>query len=192
MLQVTTMVIKVDLGCEKCRKKIKKVLCKIPQIKNQIYDEKSNTVTITVGCGCPEKVKEKIRCKAGDIILGIEIKPPETSKEPKKKPEDKKPTEKPELQKKPKTSTTQQTDDNTGDGKQPENRKAWKEPATHNPPWLVNPQPMPWECYKWGPRYWDPCMPPPWYGSGGCSRIYVRRCSDYVCEENPTAPCRIM
>ncbi|KAF9679422.1 hypothetical protein SADUNF_Sadunf06G0013500 [Salix dunnii] len=29
--QVTTMVIKVvDLGCEKCRKKIKKLLCKIP------------------------------------------------------------------------------------------------------------------------------------------------------------------
>nr|TKS09726.1 hypothetical protein D5086_0000088270 [Populus alba] len=46
--QVTTMVIKVDLGCEKCHKKIKKVLCGIPQIQNQTYDKKENTVTITV------------------------------------------------------------------------------------------------------------------------------------------------
>ncbi|KAJ6992024.1 hypothetical protein NC653_015394 [Populus alba x Populus x berolinensis] len=62
--QVTTMVIKViDLGCEKCHKKIKKVLCGIPQIQNQTYDQKKNTVTITVvGC-CPEKIKKKIYCK---------------------------------------------------------------------------------------------------------------------------------
>uniref|UniRef100_A0A2P2M824 Uncharacterized protein LOC105111002 n=1 Tax=Rhizophora mucronata TaxID=61149 RepID=A0A2P2M824_RHIMU len=173
---VTTMVIKVDLRCEKCRKKIKKVLCKIPQIKNQIYDEKSNTVTITVGCGCPEKVKEKIRCKAGDIILGIEIKAPEKPKKAKKEEEKKKPPK----------DNTQATDSNNGDDKQPDKKE---KRTTHNPQWLVNPQPMPWE---WGPRYWGPCMPPPWNGSGGCSGIYVSRCSDYVCEENPTAPCRIM
>ncbi|KAJ6912344.1 hypothetical protein NC651_014909 [Populus alba x Populus x berolinensis] len=46
--KVTTMVIKVDLGCEKCQKKIKRVLCAIPQIQNQTYDKKKNTVTITV------------------------------------------------------------------------------------------------------------------------------------------------
>ncbi|KAJ6921595.1 hypothetical protein NC652_015498 [Populus alba x Populus x berolinensis] len=38
--QVTTMVIKViDLGCEKCHKKIKKVLCGIPQGQSVIYGE---------------------------------------------------------------------------------------------------------------------------------------------------------
>ncbi|KAF9679424.1 hypothetical protein SADUNF_Sadunf06G0013700 [Salix dunnii] len=66
---VTTMVIKVvDLGCEKCRKKIKKLLCKIPQIQSQIYVEKENTVTITVVCCSPEKIKKKILCKGCGFI----------------------------------------------------------------------------------------------------------------------------
>ncbi|KAJ6921591.1 hypothetical protein NC652_015494 [Populus alba x Populus x berolinensis] len=75
--QVTTMVIKVvDLGCEKCHKKIKRVLCAIPQIQNQTYDQKKNTVTITVvGC-CPEKIKKKIYCKGGECVKCIEIPPP--------------------------------------------------------------------------------------------------------------------
>ncbi|KAL9361170.1 hypothetical protein Peur_043955 [Populus x canadensis] len=72
--KVTEMVIKVvDLGCEKCHKKIKKVLCGIPQIQNQTYDKKENTVTITVvGC-CPEKIKKKIYCKGGRIVTCIQI-----------------------------------------------------------------------------------------------------------------------
>ncbi|KAJ6700305.1 HEAVY METAL TRANSPORT/DETOXIFICATION SUPERFAMILY PROTEIN [Salix purpurea] len=40
----TTMVIKADLECDKCHKKIKKVLYRIPQIQNQIYDKKAGTV----------------------------------------------------------------------------------------------------------------------------------------------------
>ncbi|KAF9679428.1 hypothetical protein SADUNF_Sadunf06G0014100 [Salix dunnii] len=75
--QVTTMEIKVcDLGCEKCRKKIKKLLCKIPQIQSQIYAEKENTVTITVACCSPEKIKRKILDKGCGFIECVVIKPP--------------------------------------------------------------------------------------------------------------------
>ncbi|KAI5583471.1 hypothetical protein POPTR_006G019600v4 [Populus trichocarpa] len=87
------MVIKVvDLGCEKCHKKIKRVLCAIPQIQNQTYDKKENTVTITVVGFCPEKIKKKIYCKGGRTVKCVEIKPPpkpkpEPKPEPKPKPE---------------------------------------------------------------------------------------------------------
>ncbi|XWS09199.1 hypothetical protein CRYUN_Cryun40dG0065400 [Craigia yunnanensis] len=47
--KVTIMVLNVDLQCSRCYKKVKKVLCKFPQIRDQKYDEKANTVTITVG-----------------------------------------------------------------------------------------------------------------------------------------------
>ncbi|XP_058003696.1 uncharacterized protein LOC131180100 [Hevea brasiliensis] len=71
-----TMVIKVDLSCKKCCKKIKKILCEIPQIRNQIYDEKANTVNITVVCCSPEKIKKIIYCKGGDSVQCIDIKTP--------------------------------------------------------------------------------------------------------------------
>ncbi|KAG5242411.1 hypothetical protein OIU78_003806 [Salix suchowensis] len=80
--KVTTMVIKVDLECEKCHRKIKKVLCRIPQIQNQMYDKKAGTVTITVFCCSPEKVREKIICKGGEAVKSIEIKVPEKPKPP--------------------------------------------------------------------------------------------------------------
>ncbi|KAJ6741541.1 HEAVY METAL TRANSPORT/DETOXIFICATION SUPERFAMILY PROTEIN [Salix viminalis] len=71
------MVIKVvDLGCEKCHKKIKKILCKIPQIQSQIYAEKENTVTITVVCCSPEKIKRKLLRKGCGFIECVVIKPP--------------------------------------------------------------------------------------------------------------------
>ncbi|XP_011010372.1 PREDICTED: anthrax toxin receptor-like isoform X2 [Populus euphratica] len=104
--KVTTMVIKVvDLGCEKCHKKIKRVLCDIPQIQNQTYDKKENTVTITVVCCCPEKIKKKIYCKGGPTVKCVEIKPPpaknsKTDPEPKQKPEPE-PKQKPEPKPKP-------------------------------------------------------------------------------------------
>ncbi|KAJ6741538.1 HEAVY METAL TRANSPORT/DETOXIFICATION SUPERFAMILY PROTEIN [Salix viminalis] len=64
----TTMVIKADLECDKCHKKIKKVLYRIPQIQNQIYDKKAGTVTITVFCCSPENVREKIIFKGVVIV----------------------------------------------------------------------------------------------------------------------------
>ncbi|KAM1009034.1 hypothetical protein ACFX2A_005513 [Malus domestica] len=81
--KVTIMVLKVDLQCHKCYKKIKKVLCKFPQIRDQIYDEKQNQVVIKVVCCSPEKIRDKICCKGGSAIKSIEIKEPEKPKAPK-------------------------------------------------------------------------------------------------------------
>ncbi|GFZ03334.1 heavy metal transport/detoxification superfamily protein [Actinidia rufa] len=77
--KVTIMVLKVvDLHCYSCYKKIKKVLCKFPEIRNQVYDEKANTVTITVVCCNPEKIRDKLCCKGGKTITKIDIKRPPT------------------------------------------------------------------------------------------------------------------
>ncbi|ONI09716.1 hypothetical protein PRUPE_4G004900 [Prunus persica] len=78
----TIMVLKVDLQCHKCYKKVKKVLCKFPQIRDQIYDEKQNQVVIKVVCCSPEKIRDRICCKGGGAIKGIEIKEPEKPKPP--------------------------------------------------------------------------------------------------------------
>lgn len=98
--KVTTMMMKVDLDCDKCRKKIKRVLCCIPQVQSQVYDEKSNTVVATVICCSPEKIKEKIQRKGGKSIKAIEIVPEKPKEKPKeaekpKEPEKPKATEKP-------------------------------------------------------------------------------------------------
>ncbi|KAL6281866.1 hypothetical protein ACE6H2_012795 [Prunus campanulata] len=81
--KVTIMVLKVDLQCHKCYKKVKKVLCKFPQIRDQTYDEKQNLVIIKVVCCSPEKIRDRICCKGGGAIKSIEIKEPE---KPKPKP----------------------------------------------------------------------------------------------------------
>ncbi|KAJ6363704.1 hypothetical protein OIU78_003805 [Salix suchowensis] len=97
----TTMVIKADLECDKCHKKIKKVLYRIPQIQNQIYDKKAGTVTITVFCCSPENVREKIIFKGGEAVKSIEIKVPPPPP-PKEAPPPKEVAEKPKEPPKPK------------------------------------------------------------------------------------------
>ncbi|MFQ6639400.1 hypothetical protein Gotur_016462 [Gossypium turneri] len=92
------MVLKVDLQCRRCYKKVKQVLCKFPQIQDQIYDEKANTVTIKVVCCDPEKMMGKIRCKGGYSIKCIEIKPPPPKTTP---PVTQEPTKPPEKQASP-------------------------------------------------------------------------------------------
>ncbi|KAI6704665.1 hypothetical protein NL676_007627 [Syzygium grande] len=69
------MEIKVDLKCPRCCKKIKKILCDIPQVKDPIFDEKQNKVTITVVGGSPENVRQKILCKGRCFVQGVEILP---------------------------------------------------------------------------------------------------------------------
>uniref|UniRef100_A0A6N2KCQ9 HMA domain-containing protein n=1 Tax=Salix viminalis TaxID=40686 RepID=A0A6N2KCQ9_SALVM len=93
-VKFTTMVIKADLECDKCHKKIKKVLYRIPQIQNQIYDKKAGTVTITVFCCSPENVREKIIFKGGHAVKSIEIKVPPPPP-PKEAPPPKEVAEKP-------------------------------------------------------------------------------------------------
>ncbi|KAK4802968.1 hypothetical protein SAY86_001171 [Trapa natans] len=74
--KVVKMLVQVnDLQCFKCNRKIKKILCEFPQIRDQIYDEKKNTVTITVECCSPEKIMNKIRCKGECVVTSIAIIP---------------------------------------------------------------------------------------------------------------------
>ena len=103
-LKRTIMVLKVDLQCDSCYKKVKKVLCKYPQITDNVFDENANTVTITVICCSPEKIRDKIRCKGGKAIMSIEIQGPEKPKpaEKPKEPEKPKVVEKPKEPEKPK------------------------------------------------------------------------------------------
>ncbi|TYJ34721.1 hypothetical protein E1A91_A05G188900v1 [Gossypium mustelinum] len=77
--KVTIMVLTVDLRCRRCDLKVEKLLRKFPQIRDQTFDEKANTVTISVVCCNPEKVRDKLRYKGGFSIESIEIKPPPKS-----------------------------------------------------------------------------------------------------------------
>ncbi|TYI81979.1 hypothetical protein E1A91_D05G190800v1 [Gossypium mustelinum] len=77
--KMTIMVLTVDLRCRRCYLKVRKVLCEFPEIRDQTFDEKANTVTIIVVCCNPEKVRDKLRCKGGFSIESIEIKPPPKS-----------------------------------------------------------------------------------------------------------------
>ncbi|GMY36632.1 protein PYRICULARIA ORYZAE RESISTANCE 21 isoform X4 [Fagus crenata] len=83
--KTTLMVLKVDLQCCRCYKKVKKVLCRIPQIQDQVYNEKENCVVIKVVCCSPEKIKQKLICKGCGCIKSVEIKeppPPPKKKDP--------------------------------------------------------------------------------------------------------------
>ncbi|KAF2544571.1 hypothetical protein F2Q68_00030518 [Brassica cretica] len=87
------MKLKVDLDCAKCYKKVKKVLCKIPQIRDQVFDEKSNIVIIKAVCCSPERIMDKLCSKGGGSIKTIEIiEPP---KPPIEKPNQTKESENP-------------------------------------------------------------------------------------------------
>lgn len=77
ILQPTKMTIKVDLQCHRCYKKIKKILCGIPQVQDQNYDQAKNTVTITLAGGSPECVRQKILSKGRCFVQGVDILPEE-------------------------------------------------------------------------------------------------------------------
>lgn len=67
-----------------------------PEVRDQLYDEKANTVTIIVVCCSPEKIRDKLCYKGGKVIKSIEIKElgkPEKKKEPEKPKEPAKPKE---------------------------------------------------------------------------------------------------
>ncbi|XP_058081873.1 protein PYRICULARIA ORYZAE RESISTANCE 21-like [Magnolia sinica] len=88
----STLVLDVDLDCRLCNKKIRKVLCKFPEIQSQSFDEKQKKVTIS-GPFDPEKLIKKLYCKAGcKTIKGYVIpkplppKPPPPPAEPPKPP----------------------------------------------------------------------------------------------------------
>nr|URQ29608.1 pollen-specific leucine-rich repeat extensin-like protein [Sinningia speciosa] len=181
--KVTTMVLKVDLQCPCCYKKTKKILCKFPEIRDQVYDEKENTVTITVVCCSPEKIRDKLCCEGGKVITSIKIKEPPKHIIPDTniEPDTTNVVEKPKPAEKPPLKVTV-----------PVNVFPTVFPAmpccgpSYNDVW--------WQCYH---RYGVPPPPPPpccdgYYGCDQYGRCYhVRRCDSYFSEENPSA-CLIM
>ncbi|XP_039167184.1 heavy metal-associated isoprenylated plant protein 6-like [Eucalyptus grandis] len=84
------MEIKVDLGCSRCYKKIREVIGKLPEIRDQRYDEKQNRVLISVVSCCPERILEKIASKGGKTVESIKIVPEKKDSEKPKETEKKK------------------------------------------------------------------------------------------------------
>ncbi|GKB47065.1 pyricularia oryzae resistance 21-like protein [Tanacetum coccineum] len=101
------MVVDVDLKCSDCYKKVKKVICKIPEIRDQEYDFDKNKVKISVVCCSPERVRDKLSYKGGKSIQKIEIIVAD-------KPKEKSPTghDKPKPKPKPKESDKPKGDNN--------------------------------------------------------------------------------
>ncbi|KAJ0019008.1 protein PYRICULARIA ORYZAE RESISTANCE 21-like [Pistacia vera] len=200
MAEVTIMLLKVDLQCSNCYKKVKKVLCKYPEIRDQVYDEKQNTVTIKVVTCCPERLMQKICRKGGKAIKSIEIKKPEKKTEkPKVVIIDPPPKQKPQP---PKASDPAPTS------------KAIVQAPTLQAPVLAPGYPSYpigvscRECYGGhggGPcqqlGYGRPICYDGYYGrpvydswggrGGGWSRSNYRSGGDYFCDENPST-CSIM
>ncbi|XP_062000739.1 protein PYRICULARIA ORYZAE RESISTANCE 21-like [Rosa rugosa] len=152
--KVTIMILKVDLQCEKCYRKVKKVLCKFPQIRDQTYDEKNNVVIIKVVCCSPEKIRDKLCCKGGGAIKSIEIKEPEKLK-PRSRDDKSKQTLAAGKTKDAKdVSKEKQKEDKPEDGEKPKDEsKQRRAPVTSCPPRPVNPCCM--DCY--GGRPGGPC-----------------------------------
>ncbi|WOL16980.1 protein PYRICULARIA ORYZAE RESISTANCE 21 [Canna indica] len=76
--QIWTIILKVDLDCCNCSKKIRKVICKLQEKENiskVTYDDKSGTVTIS-GPFDAQRLAKKLKCKACKVIKSIDIKPP--------------------------------------------------------------------------------------------------------------------
>ncbi|KAH7660598.1 Copper chaperone domain-containing protein [Dioscorea alata] len=99
-VKFSTLILKVDLSCCQCNRKIKKLLCKIQDRENIrliAYDDTNNTVTIS-GPFDPHYLKRKLYCKACKIIKDIQIPPPPPPDPPPpaKKPDPPPPAKKPD------------------------------------------------------------------------------------------------
>lgn len=148
--KVYTLIIESNLECEKCYRKIQKVLCKLQEkerIRTINFDTKNNTVTIS-GPFDPVKLSRKLRCKAGAAIK--DIKKPEPKKEPEPKEEEKKPEPEP---KKPEPKEEKKPVDDCckcckkADEKKPAEEKKKpadeKKPAEEKPKPKEEPKPVP-------------------------------------------------
>ncbi|KAL5769344.1 hypothetical protein ACOSQ2_016127 [Xanthoceras sorbifolium] len=172
--KVTFMLLKVDLQCCKCYKKVKKILCQFPQIHDQVYDEKNNTVTIKVVCCSPEKIRDKICCKGRGCIKSIEILKP-----PPPKPDKPPPPKSPEKPPPPKS---------------PEKPPPPKSPEKPPPPKVTCEQPPQPKPPQQPPQLPIPCYPPV-PGRTCCSDCYEGRSggpcySNDQCYGRPPVPRR--
>lgn len=74
-LQMSTLIIVVDLDCRKCYHKIRKILCQLQdheRIRTISFDDKSKTVTM-VGPFDPQRLACKLRCKGGKVVRDVYI-----------------------------------------------------------------------------------------------------------------------
>ncbi|ONK76209.1 uncharacterized protein A4U43_C03F25140 [Asparagus officinalis] len=90
--KVSTIILKVDLDCQRCYKKISETICKL-EVRENIqtieFDEKNNTVTIS-GRFDPKKLSKKLCCGASNVIKDIQIIEKKEKGEPKSdEPKDK-------------------------------------------------------------------------------------------------------
>ncbi|KAL8241128.1 hypothetical protein R6Q59_014483 [Mikania micrantha] len=187
--KVTVMILNVDLKCSCCYKKVRKLLCKIPEIRNQVFDEEKNKVMIKVVCCDPEKIRDKLCCKGGKAIQSIEILQPKIVPDPTKIP---KPD--PESQVKiPKSDPQSQVKEPMPDTQSQAKPKPVK---PSEPPVSVCCQ----ECYEGrvgGPCHYWYAWPPPgpcyyycYHYVGNRPPCYVSRCYCFS-EENPQG-CSVM
>uniref|UniRef100_A0ACD5YBQ6 Uncharacterized protein n=1 Tax=Avena sativa TaxID=4498 RepID=A0ACD5YBQ6_AVESA len=178
-----TLIIESNLDCEKCYRKIQKVLCKLQEkekIRTINFDTKKNTVTVS-GPFDPVMLSRKLRCKAREAIKDIKIveeKKPEPPKKEEKKPEPKKEEKKPEEKKKPaddcckcckKPDEKKSEEKKKPEEKKPEEKKKPEEPKPKDDP-KPAPAPAPSTtvnlqftqmcnlCYPW------PCSDPSHWG----------------------------
>ncbi|XP_062198225.1 protein PYRICULARIA ORYZAE RESISTANCE 21-like [Phragmites australis] len=88
--KISVLIVKVDLDCHQCYKKIRKILCKLQDqetIRTISYDDGSKTIAIA-GPFDPHRLACKIRCKGGKVVKDIQImdagggKPPAKMAEP--------------------------------------------------------------------------------------------------------------
>ncbi|KAL6332667.1 hypothetical protein AAG906_010007 [Vitis piasezkii] len=193
MAEGTIMVLKVDLGCKRCYRKIKKLLCKFPEIRDQTFIEKEDTVIIKVVCCCPEKIRTKLICKGGDSIKSIEVRTPVNPKLPADKPK------KTDEKQKPAKDKPKKTDEEPKHEKKTQERAPVPTPVPEYPTGVCCKS-----CYEG--RHGGPChhgygvphQPPSydgyirlvpsydgWASGCRCDRSYGCRC-EFVIEENPT------
>lgn len=178
-----TIIISVDLECGRCRAKIEKVLNRIQEkgefcIDDIDFDEKNNKVKVT-GPFDPDKLADKLCCKACKIIKQIEIvePPPPPPPKPKEEPKKEEPAP-PQPEKKEKPA--------------PPPAKVEEPPKEKPPPPKEQPAPPPPKVvevpYPWPYPY--PYPYPAWpsdccchHGHGGC-----HCCSCGKAPEAPPAP----
>lgn len=73
--KMSTIVMMVDLECDRCYRKIRRVLCKLQDkasIKAISYDEKNNTVTVA-GPFDADEVSDRLCSSAGKVITDIRV-----------------------------------------------------------------------------------------------------------------------
>ncbi|KAM0068665.1 putative heavy metal-associated domain superfamily [Helianthus debilis subsp. tardiflorus] len=183
--KVTKMVVDVDLKCSDCYKKVKKVMSKIPEIRDQEYDVEKNKVKITVVCCSPERIRDKLCYKGGNSIQKVDIvpdKPKEPAAKPKSKPKE---PEKPKDDDKPKNDDKPKDNDKPDPSpKQEVARMVYEAPVQGYPQMYPPSYPMVGYGYQgyWGDRGMPVTQPEP-------SGYYVY--NDYFSEENPQG-CSVM